>query len=163
MLIVNITLQKLTNLQSFILCDTKKVKIWFVIIYLIFFFIKQTVMIMMSVCGSTLSDGSLQGPILNFRFLRKIVPALSIQEISSKSSPVKMKQYCMEAKKRYLAEEQLQLLKIFTANLLLILLLNYRSHFTEQLARYCRRINAILCSCANSIISCFGDVCEEAF
>lgn len=163
MLIVNITLQKLTNLQSFILCDTKKVKIWFVIIYLIFFFIKQTVMIMMSVCGSTLSDGSLQGPILNFRFLRKIVPALAIQEISSKSSPVKMKQYCMEAKKRYLAEEQLQLLKIFTANLLLILLLNYRSHFTEQLARYCRRINAILCSCANSIISCFGDVCEEAF
>lgn len=68
-----------------------------------------------------------------------------------------------EEKKRYLAEEQLQLLKIFTANLLLILLLNYRSHFTEQLARYCRRINAILCSCANSIISCFGDVCEEAF
>lgn len=163
MLIVNITLQKLTNLQSFILCDTRKVKIWFVIIIRYFFFIKQTVMIMMSVCGFTLSDGSLQGPILNFRFLRKIVPALSIQEISSKSSPVKMKQYCMEAKKRYLAEEQLQLLKIFTANLLLILLLNYRSHFTEQLARYCRRINAILCSCANSIISCFGDVCEEAF
>lgn len=163
MLIVNITLQKLTNLQSFILCDTRKVRIWFVIIISYFFFIKQTVMIMMSVCGSTLSDGSLQGPILNFRFLRKIVPALSIQEISSKSSPVKMKQYCMDAKKRYLAEEQLQLLKIFTANLLLILLLNYRSHFTEQLARYCRRINAILCSCANSIISCFGDVCEEAF
>lgn len=54
----------------------------------------------MSVCGSTLSDGSLQGPILNFRFLRKIVPALSIQEISSKSNPVKMKQYCTEAKKK---------------------------------------------------------------
>lgn len=163
MLIVNITIE----VNKFTIVHTLRYKKSENLVcnnYLIFFFfIKQTVMIMMSVCGSTLSDGSLQGPILNFRFLRKIVPALSIQEISSKSSPVKMKQYCMEAKKRYLAEEQLQLLKIFTANLLLILLLNYRSHFTEQLARYCRRINAILCSCANSIISCFGDVCEEAF
>lgn len=66
---------------------------------------------MMSVCGSTLSDGRLQGPILNFRFLCKIVPALSIQEISSKSSPVKMKQYCMEAKKKILSRRTIAIIE----------------------------------------------------
>lgn len=42
----------------------RKVRIWFVII--IRFFSSKTVVIMMSVRGSALSDGSLEGPILNF-------------------------------------------------------------------------------------------------
>lgn len=42
----------------------RKVRIWFVIIIL--FFSSKTVVIMMSVRGSALSDGSLEGPILNF-------------------------------------------------------------------------------------------------
>lgn len=48
---------------------------------------------------------------MNFRFLRKIVLALSIQEISSKSSPVKMKQYCMEAKKKILSRRTIAIIE----------------------------------------------------